>query len=384
MADLRLGCSIVLVMALSSCEQPKTLGEECHPLRGECADWLECAPQCSTLQYACLPHSAPIFMPPDMLGCSVDGLCRPEACESIWNCREDCGMQCDVPALAALPPTEFIVSAIRVGRARETLESFSLDLDGDDHENNSLGWGLDFLADNGYLTDPNHALAESINRGEWVVAVRVYPGAGLGLVQLLMARMEGYVLPGFIGNDRLVLAPEASTDASLCAGWTVLQPSDPGSETFELPLPVPDASGLLPIVPLAGARVQVRFAPAGFQDLIVAGGIRVSEVRPRILAVVMRNISRALIEDPNGNLATNALHEFDGCPGMPTSIAGCEAVVAGQGECAQDGVVTETEVRCHWFSMLVIVDDLPPLPGETERRISFGMRIDAVPAVIVE
>jgi hypothetical protein len=363
-------------------------GWECEPDGPTCMDGLACIPDCTRMKFFC-GDGEPLLPPVESLGCTPDGVCRPDACETPWNCQIDCGLQCDVPALLSQPSADFLVSTVRVSRAREDVGSFSVDLDGDGDPDNALGSGLDYLADSGYIRDPNLVFAEAIASGRLLVAVRVLPsaapGEGLALVQVLRVQTEGDATPLFDGSDRLVIAPGASRDVHLCAAWggdTLL--SDPGLDAISLPMPTPDASGRLPAVAFEGLRIAGSIDATGFQDVILAGGIPRSELRSTLVTAMVRYANETIQEDPTATVATDLLESLDGCPDDSSRIEGCETLTQGEGACSFDGVVTETEVRCHSIIDQVFRGDLPPREEGGEGRLSFGVRLDAVPAVIVE
>jgi hypothetical protein len=337
---------------------------------------VQCAADCASRRFVC--SDGPEIAPPyQAIGCQLDGVCRPEVCESYLNCYADCRVGCDVPALASTAPADFLVTAARVSILG--LGAVPLDLDGDGVGDGELGVELMFFPEYSGTEwrDLERIYAEAFVTGRLLLAARVYPAepaiSGHGLIQLLVARTETDATPLFDGTDRLVLRPEAPRDVHLCGEWQDGRlTTEPGEDAVVVPLPLPllDAAGTLPLVPLEGARFDGVIDATGLHEVAFGGGVPVSSVAAALIAIVQADEAWVT--------------RLDGCPADFSAIAGCEGLVRGLDECRVDRTITATELRCHLETKGALRSDLAAWRPGGEPRISFTLRLDAVPAVIVE
>jgi hypothetical protein len=318
----------------------------------------------------------------------LDGVCRPEACENVFGCWEDCHLPCDESLLTSSVPSDFVISAIHLSRSSQEAREASVDLDGDGEVDNKVGEIIGILVHDRLLREPESGFGAVVS-GRRVLVMRVYgptlAGAGQRLVRVQTARIEGDATPLFDGTDRVLLDSATPSDPYLCGAWDggrLL--TDPGTETLLLPIPVTDASGGLQLAHFEGARLEGVIDATGFQGLILAGGVPETEARNLTLAAMGRSINSLITTSPDDTSALTALELFDGCPDYGHSFLGCESFVSGEGDCTEDRVVTELELRCHPIIGQIITPDLPRWRSGTEQRLSMGMKVDAVPVTVVD
>jgi hypothetical protein len=100
------------------------------------------------------------------------------------------------------------------------------------------------------------------------------------------------------------------------------------------------------------------------------------------LLVWMNDVIQA---DPTDPMAEGMIELLDGT--CNDTIAGCENVIPGQGECdntANPPVITDTELRCNMMMTQALSPDVDLDGDGTPDVISVGLRIEvAVPVTIV-
>jgi hypothetical protein len=316
----------------------------------------------------------------------VDGVCRPEACEDLWNCWEDCHLECDEASLTAGPSADFVVSAVHTDDSTwvEKHEEYSADQDGDGGLDNKLGRLLAALIRPLEPGEPDRSYAEAIASGRMLLVMRVYPPEptveGLAFVRFQAARIEGDASPLFDGTDRVVLDPEPTLGGKLCGRWDQGRlVTDPSIAPLVMPIPMVDETGGYRTAHLEGALVQGTIDATGIRGMLLAGGLPASEARVIIVDALLEPINERLAQDPQDEIA----RRFDGS--CTTTIPGCDFAIPGEGDCAEDLVVTWLELWCHSIVNQLVSPDLKiPWRFGTEQRLSLGVQIDAVPVAIVE
>lgn len=366
---------IVAVFGLVSCREAVVpRGEPCVPGHDVCSQGTVCVADCRELQFLCLAGRGVSSPYPDP-GCHVDGACRPDLCENWYTCPDDCRLACDVTTLTAKPPSDFLITAVRFPQGSSEAKATGCDLDGDFTVDNKAGGIIGaFLGPQPSIRDPSVSYQTAIAAGRLVVAVRVYPasgpGTGLGLVQVSEARLVDGGPPRLDGTDRLELLTDSGNPGRLCGRWEENRLiADPGETPLLVPVPTPDGSDILMRIHLAGARLDGEIDGTGIHGAFLGGGIPSAEFETLLYAEITA--------DPL------LLTLMDGCPDYGHTIAGCETLVPGTGDCAQDGVISPLEFRCHSIVHQLLSPDLPLDLTGGEPRVSLGVAIDAVPAIVV-
>jgi hypothetical protein len=88
-----------------------------------------------------------------------------------------------------------------------------------------------------------------------------------------------------------------------------------------------------------------------------------------------------------GTTADTLAELFDGNCCQLDDIPGCDAVVAGEGECENQAVppvITVTELRCNALLHSALSPDIDSDGDGVNDLVSFGARLRAVPVAIVE
>lgn len=379
-------CSILIVLTVcggGGCkeEPPEYLGL-CSSVNPECPEGYVCKPWRCPDTYRCTRKrdgdrdSYP-------LGCVVDGFCDGESCETRWTCP-DCQPGCD-PALATSTPLEFLVSSYQSRLSQSPDLLMGVDLDGDGDVDSRWSQIANFVNDY-TANDLDTEIAEDIAAGHLLIAARVftdYPGdpEDLSLVQLLLAEVSD-ATPLFGGQDEVRLSPEASVDVGMCgrdSGQLYGKPE--WSEPLRFPVPWPGPGGTV-LVDLYSYYVEGEVNAAGWQEVHVGGGILPAQVYNELIPQLVEVISRA-----EGTEAETLAMLFDGNCVQLEDVLGCEAVVVGHGECddsADPPVITWTEVACSPLLYSVLRPDFDSDGDGVPDLISFGARLTAVPATIVE
>jgi len=381
--------TFVCAMALAGCwEAPLEEGElRCDP------DQLFACPS----GYVCKPHTCPDDyrcyqrQPGDRdhypMGCVVDGVCDAVTCETLWTCS-DCCQACD-PVLATSVPEEYLVNVYQVPPHSEEARDYGVDLDGDGNVENKWS-AVASLLDTYISAGLNEEIADQIAGGHLLIAARVfrdYPAGhqDVSLVQMLLAEVND-ATPVFDGADDVRLAPDASTDVGLCGRDSQQEYGSPfplGAVRF--PVPWPGRGGTV-VVDLHRFFVTGDVSASGWQEIRVGGGISPAQVRDVLLPMLADQINQTIAAGPS-SMADTLEDLFDGCCTVLENVPGCEAVVAGVGECddtADPAVITVTELRCNALLHSAMSPDIDSDGDGVWDLISFGARLSAVPVTIVE
>jgi hypothetical protein len=390
--DRALATLIVSSVLLVACGETRLPYESCRPGRDQClpTDYgaeTSCVEWCGNDRYACIPVEG--RPPPDYTPeCLVDGVCRPEDCEDLWNCWEDCHLECDEERLTAGPSTAFLVSAVHADASDmvQSHEEYSVDLNGDAYPDNKLGKLIASWMQPAETGEPDRAYAEAIASGRMLLVMQFFPPGptadGITLVRFQAARIEGDASPLLDGTDRVVLDPESALGGKLCGRWDQDRlVTDPSIAPLVLPLPLADDSGGYRTAHLEGAQIQGTIDATGIRRMILAGGVPTSEARVILIDAMLEGLNARLAQDPEDEFA----RFFDGHCSTYIDLPECYSATAGEGDCAEDLVVTWLELQCHSAIDQAASPDLRlPYRFGTEPRLSLGVQIDAVPVMIVE
>ncbi len=369
----------VFAMGVAACSDDST-GTECGD--GVC-DGSETCSTCETDCGTCDP-------------CNHDGVC--DSGESCVLCGDDCCTTCDLPSMTGTD-NDFIINSMFMPTTSQEAASNGVDIDGDGDIDNKLGSIISLLAQNGMDSDINESLNAEIADGSLLLATRVKEsgqGDGVVAVQLFQADIFD-ATPIFDGNDTVLIPSTSPQNLYLCGDWDggpELE-TTPSDVTLAFPLP---SIGLLEVT-LSAAQIRTvtdmdnefydtsAVTSDAMTDVMIGGGLSRDEIYgPGGLIEFLASFINDLMAD-GGSTADTIASLFDGGCTVLDDVPGCEAVVAGEGECddtADPPVITVTELKCNALLHSALAPDVDIDGDGEDDLLSLGIRISSAVPVTLE
>ncbi len=327
--------------------------------------------------------------------CNYDGFCDPG--ENVANCCDDCCTQCDMPNMTGASH-DFVVSEMFMPTTSQEAGDNGVDIDGDGDVDNKLGQIIQLLVSNGMDGDLNESLNGEITEGSLLLATRVVESGnsdGIVAVQVLQADIYD-ATPMFEGNDSVLIPSTSPTNLYLCGDWD----GGPGLETspsdITLAFPLPEI-GLLEVT-LSNAQIRTVTDPDNphydtssvtsslMTDVMIGGGLSEEEIYGSGgLIEFLADFINDLVAE-GGSTADTIADLFDGNCVVLDDVAGCETIVAGEGECddlADPPVITATELKCNALLNSALAPDVDVDGDGEDDLLSLGLRVvSAVPVTL--
>jgi len=269
-------------------------------------------------------------------------------------------------------PYEYVISDIYVPES--LAEGVGVDFDGNGSIDNKLSSMMSLLLSESTEFQINDNLDEGIANGTVIVLGRILAETFTGDPDLAVSLFQGtytgvYTADILSGTGTFTWNPEDPNVGTLCgrvygAGMTQAGPGD-----IVLSLPVNENMHLS--LQLHHARMEGISSAEGWTDMVIAGAVLPQDLKDTIIPNYVDNVNADIAADPEGSQFI--LDTFD--DRCSTELAGC----AGSPECASDGVITETELKCNSIINTILTPDVT-IGGV--QYVSFGIRVQAVPADI--
>jgi hypothetical protein len=342
--------------------------------------------------------------PEDCDPCNDDGICDPG--ETCALCRindgpdADCCTQCDLPSMTGTD-NDFIVNELFMPTSSQEANENGVDIDGDGDIDNKLGLIIQLLVNNGLEGDLNESLNLEIAEGKLLLAARVRendPVDGVVAVQLLQADLIAPdATPIFEGDDTVLSPLSSPQNMYLCGEWDGGPDLETSPASLILAFPLPEI-GLLEVT-LSAAQIRTVTDPdnphydtsavtsADMTDVMIGGGLSKEAIYgPGGLIEFLADFINDLVAD-GGPAADTIAQLFDGNCTVLEDIAGCEDVVAGEGECddtVEPPEITATELKCNAMLYSALGPDVDSDGDGEDDLLSLGLRIaSAVPVTLV-
>lgn len=316
--------------------------------------------------------------------CVEDGVCDGAAGENVANCAVDCGaVDCDLTLTG--DDHDYLVSQIFLPDTPETAGEIGVDLSGDGTVDNRLGSIVSMLAATSPDFDVNEDVNGAITAGETLVLLRLrteqFPDDADVLVQIFRGAVHT-TTPVFDGNDTVALHADSATDDFVC-GRIVGGELAAGPNNLTMPFPLPGMGVLM--LDLQATQLVGATTADGWTAVMLGGGVPAEQIDTVLFPALLVWMNQVIQDDPTGAMAEGMIELLDGT--CNATIAGCENVIPGEGECdntASPPVITDTEIRCNMMMTSALSPDID-LDGDGENDvISVGLRIEAaVPVTIV-
>jgi len=265
------------------------------------------------------------------------------------------------------------------------VENDGVDLDGDGVVDNKLGRGLVILSESLDL-DLNFDLSRRIYNAELIVVGRTvtgsFPTSSVVLAQILEGQLSGTAdYLKFDGTDVLQVGPTTNVGTTYMCGKIASGNPTVGPGEMEVPVPLP--GNVSKVVLEQAMMFQGTISETGWTGVYVAGGLPKSEIQGVIVPAVTTLLNDVLASYPPANPTYKAvLNVFDS--DCLSTVEGCESVQNGQGQCLDDGTITETEVRCNALFAGLVDPDLDIDHDGKSDLLSFGYKVEkAVPITLL-
>ncbi len=326
--------------------------------------------------------------------CNYDTVCDPPT-ENAANC-EDCRTTCDLNAMTG-SDNDFIVDELFLPTTSQEAGANGVDIDGDGDIDNKLGQIIQLLVQNGLDGDLNESINDEIAEGSLLLASRVKESGnsdGIVAVQIFQAEIFDST-PVFDGNDSVAI-PAGGVDLYLCGEWDGGPDLETSPAQVTLAFPLPEIGQLE--VTLSAAQIRTVTDPdsdfygissatsAGMTDVMIGGGLSEDEIYGQGgLIEFLAGFIDDMVQE-GGSTADTIADLFDGnCVVLP-DVAGCENVVAGEGECddtADPATITVTELKCNALLNSALAPDVDSDGDGEDDLLSLGLRIaSAVPVTL--
>ncbi|MFH2004975.1 MAG: hypothetical protein ABI333_00180 [bacterium] len=315
--------------------------------------------------------------------CNADGVC--DAGENCAMCPDDdCCTDCENPTGAV---NDYIVHQLFLPDTSQAAGANGVDLDGDGDIDNKLGQIIQLLVSNGLEGDINESINDEIASGGLMLLGRMTEsGMNDDIVSVQIFQGEFYdATPIFDGNDSVLIADGADMDLHMCGIWSDPElETDPSNITLAFPLP---EIGMLSVTL---SRAQVRtvddpdsdfygnssVTPTEWNNVMIGGGLSQDEIYNNLIPFLTTFISDMVAE--GGSTADTIADLFDGNCVVLDDVPGCEAVVAGEGECddqADPPVITVTELKCNALLNSALSPDVDSDGDGEDDLLSLGLRV---------
>lgn len=332
----------------------------------------------------CDPGETPQNCAADCSVCVTDGVCDTAGGENVANCAADCGaVDCDLTLGG--DDHDYLVSEVFLPDTPESALEIGVDLSGDGVVDNRLGSIVSLLAETSPDFDVNQDVNGAISRGETLMLLRLrteqFPDDADVLVQIFKGEVDTDA-PLFDGNDTVALHPDSATDGFVCGalnGGALAA----GPNNIRLPFPLPGMGTLM--FDLQATQLVGSTTVDGWTEVMLGGGVTMAEVDTVLFPALLIWMNQVIQDDPTGQMAAGMIELLDGT--CNATIAGCENVTPGAGECdntATPPVITDTEIRCNMMMTSALSPDIDTDGDSVPDVISVGLRIEAaVPVTIV-
>jgi hypothetical protein len=322
--------------------------------------------------------------PSDCSVCVEDGVCDTTAGENVANCTADCGApDCDM----SLPGDDYdyLVSEVLLPDTAESAQLIGVDMTGDGKVNNRLGSIISMLAATSPDFDVNDDVNGAIARAEILMVLRLrtdpFGDDDVVLAQLFPGAVHNDATPLFDGQDTVALHADSATDDYVCgrlAGGELAA----GPGTVRMPFPLP-GMGLL-MYDMQFVQLVGMTTVGGWTEVMLGGGVLAEQIDSVLFPALQQWMNELIQEDPTSSMSEGMIELLDGT--CNASIAGCEDVIPGEGECdnmASPPVITDTEIRCNMMMNQALSPDVDLDGDGVPDVISVGLRIEsAVPVTV--
>jgi len=269
-------------------------------------------------------------------------------------------------------PYEYVLSDIYVPES--LAEGVGRDFDGNGSIDNKLSSMMSLLLSESREFAINDSLDEGIANGTVVVLGRIMTQSFTGDPGVSVSIFRGtytgeYTADILSGSGTFTWDPEEPNVGTLCGriyGAGITQ-AGPGDITLSLPV---NENMQLSLV-LHHARLEGITSADGWTDMVLSGAVLPEDLKDTIIPNYVDNVNADIAADPAGSQFI--LDTFDNR--CSTELAACVA----NPDCASDGVITETELRCNSIINTILT---PDITVEGVQYVSFGIRLQAVRADI--
>jgi hypothetical protein len=314
--------------------------------------------------------------------CNENGICEMLE-DRLWcaDCCPDC-------SLSEGSNNDFIVYRLIAPTNAAEAEQIGVDLDGDGTIDNALGA---LVAQ--FSTDPesdiNHDLQEAIDDGEFIMLVRMVVSSwpdddALALQVFAGDNTLDATEDNLSGSGHTLISLQADRSIFLCSDMVGGEIESCGGP-LELPFYL-----LNRVVTLPMERGQILstqpLSPDGWQSVMIGGGMNQQTIDNAFLPTLQVYLNQETKQDPDSTIGQFALTFID--EQCSDSLAGCEAVINGTGECsawtgdASDQPLTLTELQCNALLRGYLELDVDSDGDGTADLLSFGVQVDATPITI--
>jgi hypothetical protein len=329
--------------------------------------------------------------------CNDDGVC--DAGESCLVCPNDaCCTICNLPTMTGTDH-DFVVNELFMPTTSQEAGENGVDIDNDGDIDNKLGQIIQLLVSNGLDGDLNETINENIADGDLLLAARLREsGNGDGIVAIQILQTEIFdSTPIFDGNDSVLVPTGTPQNLYLCGEWDGGPDLETSPANITLAFPLPEPIGTLEVT-LSAAQIRTvtdpdnphygdsSVASTGMTNVMIGGGLSEDEIYGTGgLIEFLANFINDMVQE-GGSTADTIGDLFDGNCVILDDVAGCEAVVAGEGECddtAVPPVITSTELKCNALLHSALAPDVDSDGDGEDDLLSLGLRVaSAVPVTL--
>jgi len=309
--------------------------------------------------------------------CNNDGICDAADGETPANCDDCVVTGC---SLTDGDANNFLVSEIYIPDSAAAAAENGVDLNGDGEIDNKIGQILALVATQGGDFNVNETVNAEIASGSVLLVGRVVANDISSddevAVQILQGMVVNDATPQHQGNDTVGIDPNSPDDIFIC-GQIDSGDLQAGPAQLNIAFPIPQL-GLLELT-LERAQIVGQVTAAGWTNVMVGGGITPEEMDQNLFPFAVQFLNAEASSDPSGTIATTVVPLFDA--NCDTNV--CPDATPGSGECADDGVLTVTEIKCNSMIHTALGPDVDTDGDGEPDMLSIGLKVvSALPVTV--